>query len=85
MLKCLNDILDVKHINKRIPNYYFPVALACDTPYEKILSRLLIYKKERRDNISDMAVDALDLADRYFLLEYINLLQYGIEPSTLKK
>lgn len=81
MLKCLNDLLQEKKVKRQIKQYYFPVAFACDTPYEKIICRILYLEQHE----SDMAFNVLELADTYFLLEYINLLQHGIEPSILIK
>lgn len=80
MLDCLNDFLKKKKIKKSLERYYLPVALACDTPYEKSMCRILYYERTR----SDMSFNVLELADRFFLLEYINLLQHGIEPYLLK-
>lgn len=75
----LNEVLAKKHI-ERIDKYMLPIATACDTPYIEIMSRLLYYEQ----NEQDMAFNVLELSDRYFLLEYINLLQHGIEPVMLK-
>lgn len=80
MRECMNDTLKEKGINKRIDKYYFPVAIACDTPYQEIICRLLYHEQTE----PDMSFNVLELSDRYFLLEYINLLQRGIEPHTLK-
>lgn len=81
MLQCLNDLLQIKKINKRIERYYFPIALACSTKYEKIMCRILFQEQHEKD----LDFNVLELADRYFLLEYINLLQYRIEPTLLKE
>lgn len=80
MLECLNSLLKKKR-KKQIDRYYFPVALACDTKYEKIMCRIL-YQEQHEE---DMNFNVLELSDRYFLLEYINLLQHGIEPPLLKQ
>lgn len=80
MLQCLNDLLQDKKINKHISKYYFPVAIACDTPYDKIICRILYLEQHEKD----LEFNVLELADRYFLLEYINLLQHDIEPPALK-
>lgn len=80
MLDCLNKKLLEKGIIKKIKEYYFPIAIACDTPYIEIMCRLLYHEQ----NQSDMSYNVLELADRYFLLEYITLLQRRIEPSLLK-
>lgn len=81
MLICLNDRLKEQNIKKKIERYYMPIATACDTPYAEILCRILYHEQ----NESDMDFNILELSDRLFLLEYINLLQYGIEPQSLKK
>ncbi len=80
MRNCINDILKKKKIHKKIDNYYLPIAIACDTPYQEIICRILYYEQ----NEEDMSFNVLELSDRYFLLEYINLLQRGIEPHLLK-
>lgn len=81
MLRCLNDTLRERGITKKIERYYMPVATACDTPYPEILCRIL-YQEQ---NEQDMDFNVLELSDRFFLLEYINLLQHGIEPGLLKE
>lgn len=80
MKNCINETLKKKGINKKVDIYYLPVAIACDTPYQEIMCRILYHEQ----NEEDMSFNVLELADRYFLLEYINLLQRGIEPSLLK-
>lgn len=77
----LNELLKRKKIGKQLKEYYLPVALACDTPYLEIISRILYYEEHEED----MQFCVLELSDRFFLLEYINLLQQGIEPSMLKE
>lgn len=76
----LNELLKKKRIEKRIPQYILPLAISCETPYMEIICRLLYYNK----NEKDMCFNVLELSDRYFLLEYINLIQNGIEPYLLK-
>lgn len=80
MKNCLNDILKEKKIGKSIEKYYLPVAIACNTPYEEIICRILYHEQ----NEPDMSFNVLELADKFFLIEYINLLQHGIEPYLLK-
>lgn len=75
----LNELLVKKQIEP-IDKYIFPIAIACDTPYIEIMSRLLYYEQHE----TDMSFNVMELSDRYFLLEYINLLQHGIEPNLLK-
>lgn len=81
MLVCLNDRLEKHDIKKRIEKYYMPIATACDTPYPEILCRILYQEQHEQD----MDFNILELSDRLFLLEYINLLQHGIEPHLLKE
>lgn len=76
----LNELLARKHLNYKIDAYTFPVAIACDTPYMEIMSRILYYEETE----PDMQYNIMELSDRFFLLEYINLLQHGIEPMLLK-
>ena len=75
----LNDVLSKKRLG-RIGRYILPVAIACDTPYIEIMSRILYYEQTQED----MSFNVLELADRFFLLEYINLMDKGIEPYALK-
>ncbi len=81
MLECLNIRLKEHGINKKIERYYMPVATACDTPYPEILCRILYQEQHQMG----MSFNVLELSDKFFLLEYINLLQYGIEPHLLKE
>lgn len=80
MLDCLNAKLFENGIIKKIEEYYFPVAIACETPYMEIMCRILYHEQTEQD----MSFNVLELADRYFLLEYITLLQRRIEPALLK-
>ncbi len=76
----LNEKLKEKGIGKKIPQFRLPIAISCDTPYIEIMCRLLYYNKTEKD----MSFNILELSDRYFLIEYINLLQNNIEPYLLK-
>lgn len=80
MKKCLNTRLWQNGILIKIEDYYFPVAIACETPYIEIMCRILYYEQTE----PDMSLSVLEWADRYFLLEYITLLQRRIEPALLK-
>lgn len=75
----LNEILEKKHLEP-VDHYFLPIAFACDTPYIEIICRLLYYEQHE----DDMSFNVLELADKYFLLEYISLIQNGIEPMLLK-
>ncbi len=80
MNECLQSCLKKKNIAYKDIHYILPQAIACDTPYIEIMSRLLYYEQTEKD----MSFNILELADRYFLLEYITLLRYDIEPEILK-
>lgn len=80
MLDRLNEKLKKKHL-KKIEEYKLPVAIACETPYVEIMSRILYYEQ----NEKDMSFNVLELADRFFLIEYINLLENNIEPCILRE
>lgn len=80
MKNCLNETLKEKGIDKKIDRYYLPIAFACDTPYQEVICRILYHEQHEKD----MSFNVLELSDRYFLVEYITLLQRGIEPKLLK-
>lgn len=81
----MNDILQRKLEEKKIklktPDYIIPTSISCDTPYLEVVCRILYYEQ----NEKDMNFNVLELADRFFLMEYINLIQHGIEPVLLKE
>lgn len=80
--KKLEDI-KVRPIKLRLPK-----ALACDTSYFNILRRMLYYELvlegEQNNKGYCMAYNILDWSDRFFLLEYITLLENGIDPMLIK-
>ncbi len=78
----LAERLRGKKISTVVEQYYFPVPFACNTPYGNSMCRILYYEQHKRYG---MDFNVLELADRLYLLEYINLLQYGIEPTLLKE
>lgn len=83
-LSYMNDRLNEKLVKKKlkkIKNYSLPIAIACNTPYIEIMSRLLYYEQ----NEDDMRFNVLELSDRLFLIEYITLLENGINPCDLKE
>lgn len=76
----LNERLQKRHLNQ-IGEYIFPVPIACETPYIEVMSRILYYEQHEED----MSFNVMELSDRYFLIEYINLIQHGVEPLMLKE
>lgn len=65
-----------------------PVALACETSYFDILRRMLYYEystvEGREEEGYKKIVNILEWSDRFFLLEYIILLENGIDPRLVK-
>lgn len=65
-----------------------PEALACDTSYFNILRRMLYYElflgRQQGSNGYGMTYNILEWSDRFFLLEYITLLENGIDPKLIK-
>ena len=75
----------LKRIMKGVPGeekfeeYYFPKALACDTEYVNILCRNLYY------SYNEFMLNPIDLANELYLLEYISLVQCGIDLDVLRE
>lgn len=65
-----------------------PVALACETSYFDILRRMLYYEYSTVEGWKEEGykkiVNILEWSDRFFLLEYIILLENGIDPRLVK-
>lgn len=80
--KKLADI-KVRPINLKLPE-----ALACDTSYFNILRRMLYYELflggQQGSKGYRMSYNILEWSDRFFLLEYIALLENGIDPKLIK-
>lgn len=79
MIIGLNDVLKKAGVNKEILQYTMPEAFACPTRYFEIFSRNLYYSY-----VKGKGLNPLDISEKLFLLEYITLLDNGINPSTLK-
>ena len=80
MNNALNHLLG-KMGKEKVNGYMLPIPLACNTPYYEIMCRILYYEQTR----SDMSYNVLEIADRLFLLEYINLLIHDIDPLEVKE
>lgn len=78
MIDRLNERLDERQVGKRIQRFVFPDAQSCSTPCAEIICRNLYYAKR------DYGLNPIDLAERFFLLEYITLMKEGIDPNILK-
>ena len=79
MLAGLNRELLKRNTKTKVLQYHMPWAFACDTPYFEIFCRNLYYAHSK-----EMGLNALDIADKLFLLEYITLQQHGISPEILR-
>ncbi|MCI9416332.1 MAG: hypothetical protein HFI82_02805 [Eubacterium sp.] len=63
----------------KFSDFIFPIAFMCKTDYISILCRNLCYAKKYYE------LNPVDLANTLFLIEYITLLQIGINPETMKQ
>lgn len=77
----LNKTLLEKGVNRKIVQYKMPEAMACETYYIDIVCRNLYYSKVRED----WGLNPLDLSERLFLIEYLTLINEGIEPLRLRE
>lgn len=64
---------------EKFDDFILPKASMCDTEYISIMCRNLCYAKR------DYKLNPIDLANTLFLLEYITLIQVGINPETMKQ
>lgn len=80
MLDEVNEILKKQKSQQQLEGYVFPTATTCNTEYYKIFYRNLYYINTN----PDWRLNPLDIADRLFLLEYITLLEKGIDPNSIK-
>lgn len=75
--------LRVRPIKLKLPD-----ALACETSYFNILRRMLYYELsvggQQGSEEYAMSYNILEWSDRFFLLEYIALLENGIDPRLIK-
>lgn len=81
----MNEILG--DIEKKPITLYLPMALACDTPYFDIMCRMLYYEDPNSDGPKPMpptSYNILEWADRFFMIEYITLLENGLNPYKVK-
>lgn len=80
LLQCIDE--RAKKIGVSVSRMELPIALACETPYFEILCRILYYEDTRKGASGEkvMPINLLDWADRFYLLEYITLLQNKLDP-----
>lgn len=78
MMSELNEIL-VQHSLNKIERYSMPIAFACSTPYFEVFCRNLHNASE------SYCVNPIDIADKFFLLEYITLLENNIPCDKIRE
>lgn len=79
----LNKIL-IENGYDPIDKYDLPIPFSCDTNYLEVIARNLYYQEHGTD-LSGKKVwtfNPLDLANEYFLIEYITLIKRGIPTDT---
>lgn len=79
MQAALNNQLKEKGNDKGIKAYIFPKAWTCTTDYFDIMVRNLYYSQQY------WKINPLELAEKFFLIEYITLEKNGIDPEILRE
>lgn len=78
MLRGLNAKLKESGQSAVIDRYLMPTAFACPTPYFEVFCRNLYFAR------INYQLNPLDIAEKLFLLEYITLLDKGINLELLQ-
>lgn len=71
----LNEILKSNGYDGKVEKYDMPNAICCDTCFEDIMIRNLVYSEDNKE----WGLNPLSLAENLFLLEYITIIQKGID------
>ncbi|MCM1254462.1 MAG: hypothetical protein NC321_16725 [Clostridium sp.] len=79
MQSTLNAQLKKAGVEKEVEEYTFPRAWTCNTDYFDIMVRNLYYSQRY------WKMNPLELAEKFFLLEYITLEKLGINPDILRE
>lgn len=79
MQATLNAQLKSVGIDKEIKEFIFPKAWTCNTDYFDIMVRNLYYSQQY------WKMNPLELAEKFFLIEYITLEKYGIDTEVLRE
>lgn len=92
LLDRINERISDKKVDvgngRRIEEFNLPYPLACDTPYFESLCRMLYFENggaEKEGINYQMSYNIVEWADRFFLLEFILLLQNKINPWRLRE
>lgn len=80
MLSDLNQHIEAKGITP-LNHYFFPNSFSCEYNFYDVMVRKIFYNEE--NNILDKII--LDLADLFFLIEYITLLKSDIDTTLFEK
>lgn len=75
----LNTQLKRVGVDKEIEKFIFPKAWTCNTDYFDIMVRNLYYSQQH------WKMNPLELAEKFFLIEYITLEKNGIDPEILRE
>lgn len=79
MQSTLNAQLKKVGVDKEIEEYRFPKAWTCNTDYFDIMVRNLYYSQKY------WKMNPLELAEKFFLIEYITLKENGINTELLRE
>lgn len=79
MQAALNAQLKRAGSDKQIESFLFPKAWTCNTHYFDIMVRNLYYSQQH------WKMNPLELAEKFFLIEYITLEKNGIDPEILRE
>lgn len=75
----MNTVLKKNGCTKLIDHYFMPEASSCETSYQDIMIRNLVYA----ENNPEWGLNPLDIAEKLYLLEYITLMKEQIPLSYL--
>lgn len=75
----LNEQLKKAGVGKEIKKFVFPKAWTCSTDYFDIMVRNLYYSQQY------WQINPLELSEKFFLIEYIELEKNGIDPKVLRE
>lgn len=79
MQASLNEQLKKVGVNKEIKKFEFPKAWTCNTDYFDIMVRNLYYSQQH------WKINPLELSEKFFLIEYIELEKNEIDPEVLRE
>ena len=75
-----NSIIKGSNI-REMTSFALPDAFSCDTKYIDIMCRIQFYSEKLYDQPTFVDIAVMDLADRFFLLEYIAIQKFYKEDT----